>query len=615
MHHLRARIAWLSRHVNASLPPGQAPVESVKTGLDLELSTAMAARSQHSSPSSTMAVDALRDMRRDVMPDVHPQSVSPSSITGATMTCASDVSSTTLPQDALARRLVDAYFRNVNRAYPFVDREKVLRDLEMAADDGDAASGSGSGATLLYLIMAIGCTTLQRAGQISSDVAAKFHVNYTVILQECFGREEDVESVQILVLLALYSFFDPNGASAWSIVGMVSSQAILLGLSRRVRPEEAASGSMTVVAAELRHRLFWSIYILDRMIAASRGLPVALVDENIDVPLPSLTIDEFASPARATAASILQTSRHVIQLRQLEDRILRDVYARKQAEVSALAPAERRALLQNIRAEIENWYSSGCLLSPLELEPDNVPIHNSITWLSARYYNILLLLYYPSRFNGFSPTVSRAELLRFAQKYLQATAALHQQRQLPLNRVTLCRLLPVSLVLMHTFMAYAAEGAAFPAADDVPVLVHIAESFAEGWTQAIQAAHILRRFLAVISGFSGMSGPSPSPVYPPNYYPQTARGSTKVMMQPLIAAMLALMQDTLGRTSFFLFQELYDERETRQPQEPTPHQPSQHGPPQTIGSVSDAGSIVSATPVQSGPMMNYGWGPLGLDFL
>ncbi|KAL1904234.1 Rac GTPase-activating protein BCR/ABR [Sporothrix stenoceras] len=183
-----------------------------------------------------MAVDALRDMRRDVMPEVHPQSVSPSSSTGATVTCASDASSTTLPQDALARRLVDAYFRNVNRAYPFVDREKVLRDLEMAADDGDAASGSGSGATLLYLIMAIGCTTLQRAGQISSDVAAKFHVNYTEILQECFGREEDVESVQILVLLALYSFFDPNGASAWSIVGMVSRQAILLGLSRRQRP-------------------------------------------------------------------------------------------------------------------------------------------------------------------------------------------------------------------------------------------------------------------------------------------------------------------------------------------------------------------------------------------
>jgi hypothetical protein len=73
------------------------------------------------------------------------------------------VTSPGLPADEAVRRFVDAYFRNVNRAYPFVDRDKVMGDLEMLGDP--ARRGHDPDSTLLYLIAAIGCTTLQRAGQ------------------------------------------------------------------------------------------------------------------------------------------------------------------------------------------------------------------------------------------------------------------------------------------------------------------------------------------------------------------------------------------------------------------------------------------------------------------
>ncbi|RSL97484.1 hypothetical protein CDV31_012992 [Fusarium ambrosium] len=272
-----------------------------------------------------------------------------------------------LPADAAARRFVDAYFRNVNGAYPFVNQAKILENLETLGDLAQRLRDSQS--TLLYLVMSIGCATLERASRVPRDTAKQFKVAYAEIIQECVCRDS-IDSVQILMLLALYSLFDPAGALVYSIVGIAARQAITIGLTRRPADENTYPPAET----ELRHRLYWSIFALDRMMAVSQGLPVALPD-NADVPFPGLTVEEFASGERITYARRLQTSRHVIQLRQLEGRILEQIHFRREAEIAELAPLDRRAMLSSLRATIEDWYSQGCLMSPLG--GDNTTIHSS----------------------------------------------------------------------------------------------------------------------------------------------------------------------------------------------------------------------------------------------
>ncbi|KAH9886367.1 fungal-specific transcription factor domain-containing protein [Xylariomycetidae sp. FL2044] len=642
-HHLRARVEWLSKYINDSLPAGLTNIESVETGTDLSDLLQDASPLTHGTQNGTSPASATASGGTDLLSshdtqpminymggELNPDDTSVSSrghhsvvqATAGSTEAASPLidpalSAATgrLPSDAAARRFVDAYFRNVNRAYPFVDRNKVLSDLEVLGDFAKRRRDADS--TLLYLIMAIGCTTLQRAGQIPSDTTSKFEVAYSDIIQECLCRES-IKSIQILVLLALYSLFDASGASAWSIIGIVSRQAMLLGLSRRASDDKTLSAT----EIELRHRLFWSIYVLDRMMAASLGLPVALTDENMDCPFPGLTIDEFASPDRTQAAMILQTSRHVIQLRQIEGRILQQIHFRKHTEVTALTHADRRTIVQDIRAEVENWYSNGCLVSPLE--PDNVPIHNSITWLSARYYYLLLLLYYPSHFSA--PIFCRAELLRFAQKHLQSTSALFQQRQLPLNRVTLYRLMPVGLVLMHSFMtggtsAHAARdvhgGASFPARDELAVLINILEAFSEGWTHAHRAARIFRHFLTAIGSLPSFGPLQFSQAAPPPYGGGGRMGGPKDptyhnLLRPHLTSLLALMQEILGKASCYRFLELPDElpRGYGLPHAQQPL-PSPLGP--RSGMTNAAG--ISGGGDGDGDAVMYGWGPLDLDFL
>ncbi|KAH8734763.1 fungal-specific transcription factor domain-containing protein [Ilyonectria robusta] len=577
-HQLRARVQWLTRYIDENvLVPGR------------------------SSGVNALMVDQQSIDGR--IEDHDPGSV------GATSSHVSYQSSTdgsnkrrlvthqALPPDIPASRFVDAYFRHVNRAYPFVDQAKVRRDLESLGDISQV--NRDPSATLLYLVMAIGCTTLERAGQVPRGTGERFNVAYPNIIQECLCHE-GIESVQILVLLGLYSLFDPAAIPAYSIVGIAARQAMVIGLTRPVPDEQALPAG----DKELRHRLHWSIFVLDRMMAGSQGLPVALTDENASVPLPGLTVEEFASPGRAVYARNLQTSRHIIQLRQLEDRILQGVHLRKQADAVALSPADRRAVLSSLRAEIEDWYSNGCLMSPMDA--DNVPIHSSITWLSSQYYHLLVIAYYPNHFNSTAAAVTRQELLEFARKQLQAISVLLQQRQLPLNRVTLCRLLPVCLLLMHDFVATSRtaewEGqtaAPFAARDEVTELIVVLEAFPKGWVIAHQAAAILQQFAGIIAGgmtaFFGNQGQS-----------------TEELMNPCISRFSALVQQMLGKATCFQFV-LYpperngDERVGNHinlgAQQPTPN-------PLFFGDT-DVGGVVNDEAV-----LGYGWGSCwDLDFL
>ncbi|KPM35645.1 hypothetical protein AK830_g10931 [Neonectria ditissima] len=653
-HRLRARVQWLSRYLddNVLLPARLSGVDAVETGADLTAilgptlrgglgpahSSAAASSPEARAPGPVtppMELNAARDAAgslgftggaRDQRAVDHQRidgriedrspgagrRVSYQGFTGCTKKRRL-VAHQALPPDIPASRFVDAYFRHVNRAYPFVDQAKVRRDLDSLGDISQV--NRDPSATLLYLVMAIGCTTLERAGQVPRGTGERFNVAYPDIIQECLCHE-GIESVQILVLLGLYSLFDPAAISAYSVVGIAARQAMVIGLTRPLSDEQ----TQLPADKELRHRLYWSIFVLDRMMAGSQGLPVALTDENANVPLPGLTVDEFASPERAVYARNLQTSRHVIQLRQLEDRILQSVHLRKQADAVALAPADRRAVLSSLRAEIEDWYSNGCLMSPMDA--DNVPIHSSITWLSSQYYHLLVLVYYPNHFNNTAAAVTRQELLEFARKQLQAISVLLQQRQLPLNRVTLCRLLPVCLLLMHDFAAtsntaeWEGQAAApFAARDEVADLILVLGAFPKGWVIAHQAAEILQQFTEIIAGgmtafFGGQA------VYPlaggvaPGGGP-SGKQSTDAMMKPCISRFSTLLQQMLGKATCFQFVlyppetkgvERVSSQVNMEAQQPTTNPLFFDG--------TDVGGVVS-----DGTVLGYGWGSWDLDFL
>lgn len=63
-----------------------------------------------------------------------------------------------------------------------------------------------------------------------------------------------------------------NPQATWAIIGVAMRHAVELGLHRR-RDEKLT------VQSELRRRIFWSVFILDRNVSLYHGRPVSLADE------------------------------------------------------------------------------------------------------------------------------------------------------------------------------------------------------------------------------------------------------------------------------------------------------------------------------------------------
>ncbi|KAL4779796.1 fungal-specific transcription factor domain-containing protein [Aspergillus varians] len=428
--------------------------------------------------------------------------------------------------------LVDAFFHHVYRAYPFIDEEWVRKaSVSHVPDARDTDS------IILYMVMAIGYTSLERSGKAPPGIAAGFEIPYADIMQRCI-MDEGIESIQILMLLALYSLFDPHAPSTWSIVGIITRQAMAHGLTRPTVVED-----LPPKAVELRRRLFWSIFGLDRMIAASVGVTPGLVGDEMDIPFPAITVQEFASIKRAEHASMLQVSRHVIELRQLEAKIMATVHLQRRVAISALTPTDRSTITTRLRSEVENWYSHGCLISRPEL--DNVRLHDTMGWLNARYYHLLLILYYPCQFNA-GPTAHRTArvtaLLELVRKFGQYNRVLLSHRQLPLNRVTLTRIFPACLVLLYCF----ARGGAitFHGRSEVRPFIDILDSFPESWVHAKRLAKILMDLDELISAHEA-------------YHPLEV--NKEEFLRSLRQEMVTLLGETLGRAS--CYQDLIDYEE------------------------------------------------------
>lgn len=507
---LRSRIDWLSRLVNDALPDGRSPIESIETGRDMALGSPM----QSPSAETTIEIDCSENEFEESHNSKAEENVSLSV--------------------AASRKCLEAYFRHVHRTYPFMDSEFVLQDFDTLcnkeADNGFLPQSAIP--NRLYMIMAIGFTTLERAREVQNIEERDFQPCLKAVLCECVSRVDE-QSAGTLLLLGLYLLFKPGDQDPRAIAGVLTNHALAVGLMN----ESPSCQTLSPRALELRRRLGWSVYVFTRMISISYGLPFAFPDNIMKVPLPSIMIHEYGSEEGHQYAIALQVSRHMISLRQLETRIVNAIYDPN----PSISP-------QDLRLQIEDWYTQGCLLSSSTLgEPDQLPFHTTITWLNVRYQNLLLLLYTPAQ--GDSATEQNVSNLQgAAQQYIRLSLILHDHRHMPMNWITLCRLLSLAAIFLYCARQWA------PAFDDIPeipLLATLLEYFPPSWAAAHEASRILRRLADVTtnqnSPLIARSQLSGSSVI------ATSGLDTEMGLKSVQNDLEALLSETMGEASFYIW--------------------------------------------------------------
>lgn len=155
-----------------------------------------------------------------------------------------------------------------------------------------------------------------------------------------------------------------------------------LGLHR-----EAHYSNVLPYEGQLRRRLFWTVYFLERVIAVSLGRPYSIADRDIDASLP-LEIDDTVRSAslisRALTTSLPLPSSNItlaiqcFRLKKLESKIQERIY-RVDRPISALV-----CKIDPTLSELEQWRAQ---------IPESTPYEND--YLGMHYYKAVRLLLQP----------------------------------------------------------------------------------------------------------------------------------------------------------------------------------------------------------------------------
>jgi hypothetical protein len=114
-----------------------------------------------------------------------------------------------------------------------------------------------------------------------------------------------LETIQARLGQCLYLLSSSRANECWYSFGTTMQIVTALGLHRKL-PTKASNNGCSYLELELRKRIFWSVYTLDKYLSIMFGRPRLLHDEDIDQELPHETNDEDLleeDPTRRTGST------------------------------------------------------------------------------------------------------------------------------------------------------------------------------------------------------------------------------------------------------------------------------------------------------------------------
>lgn len=244
-----------------------------------------------------------------------------------------------LPDRELTSQLVTLYFDRVHPQFPILHKERTNRELVafMMSEEFDAEQWP----LLLYAIVAVTLRFLPRRS-IAEEDRAKYYKRCTDRLILASLSITEISQLQAMVVLAVDMVGISNGPQTWGIISLICAAAIHLGLCReeteiystetgagdqvmQLKGPQVLPASRDFVEQESRRRLFWGIYMLDRVLAVATSFNVKVDDGEIDRMLPVVenlwrpAIDSALPPRTEWYASPLRTGDEQLHNKQFVD--------------------------------------------------------------------------------------------------------------------------------------------------------------------------------------------------------------------------------------------------------------------------------------------------------
>ncbi|RAL12639.1 uncharacterized protein BO97DRAFT_414005 [Aspergillus homomorphus CBS 101889] len=184
------------------------------------------------------------------------------------------------PGQVVGARLVEAYFRDMHTRLPFLDRSEI-HHLHERLHQKTECEVNGFGRFKIFMVYALGASILQMTDAYDSTPPRDFWAA-AINSQTALKSPSTYARIEAIMLLVLYDLRSSSHSSVWYTIGLGMRICVDLGLHR-----EGQYRSMRQHEAQLRRRLFWSVYLVERYVSWSLGRPFSIAEKDIDVDVPA----------------------------------------------------------------------------------------------------------------------------------------------------------------------------------------------------------------------------------------------------------------------------------------------------------------------------------------
>ncbi|KAI7902086.1 fungal-specific transcription factor domain-containing protein [Cokeromyces recurvatus] len=183
--------------------------------------------------------------------------------------------------------LVHLYFTRVHNYCPIINKIQFLEQYYYH-------SPSPPDKYLLYTIASIGISIFKtdsneaKVFHFTSEQVDEMKETIKIKSQRLLGivcKRTTISTVQALMIMSMFIGYDKNvdeETSHWFISGTAIRLAQDLGLHR-----DCSKWKIPQYEIELRRRIWYGCYLMDRLVAAELGRPISIIDDEFDVELPS----------------------------------------------------------------------------------------------------------------------------------------------------------------------------------------------------------------------------------------------------------------------------------------------------------------------------------------
>lgn len=186
-----------------------------------------------------------------------------------------------LPSRQIATSIVQYFTANIYPLFPCLSETALLTVLDDVYRQDDRVVKE-SDYWMLYLVLAIGSTAQsRRINDGHYNNGADFICRAMAYADRALAPGY-ASQIQSLLLLTLYSMLDPAHFDTWHLIGFTARAVVDLGLHQ----DPPMSFVTDPSALDLRRKIFYCTYALDRAVSMAHARPFSFTDDSINVAFP-----------------------------------------------------------------------------------------------------------------------------------------------------------------------------------------------------------------------------------------------------------------------------------------------------------------------------------------